>query len=147
MSKPLAAADLSGLPPRGRVVVGFSGGADSTALAHWLLGRVEPSRLVLAHVNHCLRGEASQRDEEAARQFARRFGLAFQVHREDVAALARERGQGVEECGRQVRYRFFQSLAPGEEDRILTAHNAGDNAETVLLHLCRGCLLYTSRCV
>lgn len=101
-------------------------------------GRVEPSRLVLAHVNHCLRGEASQRDEEAARQFARRFGLAFQVHREDVAALARERGQGVEECGRQVRYRFFQSLAPGEEDRILTAHNAGDNAETVLLHLCRG---------
>ena len=68
MRKPLAAADLSGLPPRGRVVVGFSGGADSTALAHWLLGRVEPSRLVLAHVNHCLRGEASQRDEEAARQ-------------------------------------------------------------------------------
>ena len=52
MSKPLAAADLSGLPPRGRVVVGFSGGADSTALAHWLLGEVEPSRLVLAHVNH-----------------------------------------------------------------------------------------------
>lgn len=138
MSKPLAAADLSGLPPRGRVVVGFSGGADSTALAHWLLRKVELSRLVLAHVNHCLRGEASQRDEEAARQFARRFGLAFQVHREDVAALARERGQGVEECGRQVRYRFFQSLAPGEEDRILTAHNAGDNAETVLLHLCRG---------
>ena len=37
-----------------------------------------------------------------------------------------------------MRYRFFQSLAPGEEDRILTAHNAGDNAETVLLHLCRG---------
>ena len=47
-------------------------------------------------------------------------------------------GPGLEECGRQVRYGFFQSLAPGEADRILTAHNANDNAETVLMHLCRG---------
>ena len=139
MSELLAAADpFPGLPPRGRVVVGFSGGADSTALAHWLLRKVEPSRLVLAHVNHCLRGEASQRDEEAARQFARRFGLAFQVHREDVAALARERGQGVEECGRQVRYDFFPKLGAGGGGQNLTAHNANDNAETVLMHLCRG---------
>ena len=113
MSERLAAADLSGLPDRGLVVVGFSGGADSTALCHWLLDRVDPRRLVLAHVNHQLRGEESQRDEAAAQAFAESQGLRFALLREDVAALARREGLGLEECGRQVRYRFFHSLAPG----------------------------------
>lgn len=134
----LLRGDLSGLPAQGKVVVGFSGGADSTALAHWLLGKVSSRRLVLAHVNHGLRGKESERDEAAARQFAGQFGLRFAVFREDIAARARERGLGVEECGRQVRYAFFHSLASGENDRILTAHHSGDNGETVLLHLCRG---------
>ena len=103
MSELLAGADISGLPQRGKVVVGFSGGADSTALAHWLLGLLGPERLVLAHVNHQLRGEESDRDEAAARAFAQRFGLDFALRREDVAALARRRGVGVEVCGRRVR--------------------------------------------
>ena len=130
--------DLSGLPPQGRVVVGFSGGPDSTALCHWLLGRVPRERLLLAHVNHRLRGRESDRDEAVVSQFARQFGLPLALHREDVAALARARNMGLEECGRQVRYDFFASLAPEPEDRILTAHHGGDNVETVLLHLCRG---------
>lgn len=138
MSELLAAGDLSGLPQQGLIVVGFSGGADSTALCHWLLGKVDPQRLVLAHVNHQLRGEESQRDEEACRTFAQGHALRLEVLREDVAALARQEGLGLEECGRNVRYRFFESLAPGKEDRILTAHNANDNLETILLHLCRG---------
>ena len=130
--------DLSGLPPAGLVVVGFSGGADSTALAHWLAGQVDPARLLLAHVNHRLRGEESERDEAAARAFAQERGLRLAVFRAEVADLARERGLGLEACGRQVRYDFFENLAAGEGDRILTAHTADDNAETVLLHLCRG---------
>lgn len=138
MSELLAAGDLSGLPQQGLIVVGFSGGADSTALCHWLLGKVDPQRLVLAHVNHQLRGEESQRDEEACRAFAQGHALRLEVLREDVAALARQEGLGLEECGRNVRYRFFESLTPGKEDRILTAHNANDNLETILLHLCRG---------
>lgn len=139
MSKELlVAADLSGLPGSGLVVVGFSGGADSMALAHWLAGKVDSARIVLAHVNHMLRGEEAERDEAAAREFARRTGLRFIVSKTDVKALAKQKGMGLEECGRTVRYDFFESLAPGENDRILTAHNADDNAETVLLNLCRG---------
>lgn len=130
--------DLSGLPETGQIVVGFSGGADSTALAHWLREKTEPGRILLAHVNHMLRGEEADRDEAAAQAFAQRLGLRFTVFRADVGELARQRGLGLEECGRQVRYEFFQSLAAGENDRILTAHTADDNAETLLLHLCRG---------
>ena len=111
MSELLAGADISGLPQRGKVVVGFSGGADSTALAHWLLGRLGPERLVLAHVNHQLRGEESDRDEAAARAFVQRFGLDFALRRVDVAALARRRGLGLEECGRLV---FCEGVGPAE---------------------------------
>lgn len=130
--------DLSGLPEKGLVIVGFSGGADSTALSHWLMRRLPEERILLAHVNHMLRGKESERDEAACREFARRMGLRFVVSRVDIGALAEERHLGLEECGRQERYAFFQSLASGEDDRILTAHNADDNVETLLLHLCRG---------
>lgn len=131
-------AALPELPEEGLLVVGFSGGADSTALAHWLAGRVDKKRIVLAHVNHMLRGAEADRDQEAAEAFARERGLRIEVLRADVGALARERGQGLEECGREVRYGFFHRLAEGENDRIFTAHNADDNAETMLLNLCRG---------
>ncbi len=137
----LAGAKLPALPEAGRLVVGFSGGADSTALAHWLMGQVPKERIVLAHVNHLLRGEEAQRDQHFAEDFAKRHGLPLEVLREDVARLAQERGQGLEECGRAVRYGFFSRLAPEKDDRVLTAHTANDNAETVLLHLCRGAAL------
>ena len=138
MSDFFSAGDLTGLPEHGLVVVGFSGGADSTALAHWLMERIDSKRMVLAHLNHMLRGEEAERDEAAVRAFAGQMGLRLVVSRENVKALAEQRGMGLEECGRAVRYEFFQSLLTGENDRILTAHNADDNAETMLLNLCRG---------
>ena len=99
MSEYFAAADLSGLPPEGLAVVGFSGGADSMALAHWLSGKLPRERLVLAHVNHLLRGEEAERDQAAAQAFAQKLGVRFALLREDVGALAREKGLGLEECG------------------------------------------------
>lgn len=137
MSKGFA-ADLSSLPEEGLLVVGFSGGADSTALAHYLSQHVPRERILLAHLNHMLRGAEADRDEAAVREFARSRGLRLTVSRVDVAALAKQEGKGIEACGREARYTFFESLAAGEHDRILTAHHADDLAETMLLHLCRG---------
>lgn len=137
MSKEFA-ADLSALPRKGLLVVGFSGGADSTALAHYLSEHVEKERILLAHLNHMLRGAEAERDEALAREFAQSRGLRLSVSRVDIAALAKKEGRGVEACGREARYAFFASLAPGEYDRILTAHHADDLAETMLLNLARG---------
>ena len=139
MSEYFAAADLSGLPPEGLAVVGFSGGADSMALAHWLSGKLPRERLGAGPCEPPAPGGGGGTGTRRRPQaFAQKLGVRFALLREDVGALAREKGLGLEECGRQVRYAFFHSLAKGENDRVLTAHNAQDNAETVLLHLARG---------
>ncbi|MGN0962004.1 MAG: tRNA lysidine(34) synthetase TilS, partial [Clostridia bacterium] len=89
---------------------------------------------IIAHVNHGLRPEATE-DENLVRNFAREIGAEFHCYRCDVASLAKERRQGIEETGREERYRFFRSL---EADLILTAHHKDDHGETVLMHLIRG---------
>lgn len=127
------------LPEGYPVVAGFSGGADSMMLVHFLLGYSSPHGIALtaAHVNHGLRGAESDRDEDFCRSWCLENGVPFRALRADVRALAKERSQGLEECGREVRYSFFRSLC-GENARIATAHTLTDGAETVLLNLARG---------
>ncbi len=127
------------LPSGCTVVVGFSGGADSAALTHFLFSHREEYgvSVVAAHVNHGLRSAAGH-DEEAARRFCEKRGIPFCCRRADVAALAREQGLCVEDCGRKLRYAFFRELLGTSEGRIATAHTASDNAETMLMNLARG---------
>jgi len=134
----LEAADLRGIPEKGTVIVAFSGGADSMALTHFLMGRVSKDRILCAHVNHMLRGAEAEQDSLFAEAFCKRTGIRFVLLREDVAALAEKEKIGTEECGRLVRYRFFGSLRKSEDDVIVTAHNANDNVETVLMNLVKG---------
>ena len=120
-----------------RVICAVSGGADSMAML-WCLHSFREElgiRICAAHFNHCLRGEEADRDEAFVRSFCAEHGIEFFAGRADVAAFAGENGQTLEEAAREKRYEFLLSL-PG--DKIATAHNADDNAETVLLHLLRG---------
>lgn len=133
-----ADVDLSPLGETGRVVVGFSGGADSMALVHYLACHIEKSRLLCAHVNHMLRGTEADRDEAAAKAFCETQGLRFASKRIDIHAEAVKRSMGTEECGREMRYAFFSSLIKEETGMITTAHNADDNAETILMNLAKG---------
>ena len=146
------------LPPGTAVLCAVSGGADSVCLLHRLCRLRGPLgiRVDAAHYNHMLRGEESDRDEEFVREFTalccgreRRLerdggvcripAARLIVGRGDVAARARERGRGVEETAREMRYDFLRRAARETgADVIATAHNAGDNGETVLLHLVRG---------
>ncbi len=122
-----------------RVVVGLSGGADSVTLTHFLLRHAAGYglRLVAAHVNHGLRGEEADADERFVRVFCERNHLELEVFHADVRALSRRKSQGLEECGREVRYSFFRRLCGGS-GKIATAHTLSDSAETVLMNLAKG---------
>lgn len=118
-----------------RLVLAVSGGADSMALAHGMMTVFPGYHYVIAHLNHGLRAEAAAEAALVA-EFAQAHGGEFALAERDIVALAAQRGQGLEETGREERYRFFRSL---KGDLIFTAHHRDDNAETVLLHLTRGC--------
>lgn len=90
------------------------------------------------HVNHGIRGAEAGRDERFVRDFCAVRGLRLTVFQRDVPRLAAERREGLEECARRVRHACFAETAAGESDTIATAHNADDNAETLLLNLARG---------
>lgn len=125
------------------VLVGFSGGADSSALLHYLVMRSrETGGTVRAiHVHHGIRGEEADRDEAFCRRVCADWGVPLTVVHRDVPALAAERHRGIEETAREVRYAAFYETAEQFFDvtAIATAHNADDNAETVLFYLARGC--------
>ena len=124
-------ADHALLTPGERVVVGVSGGLDSTVLWHLLrAGGFDP---IAAHVNYGLRGAASDADEAFVREQAEAWGLP--VHVRSV-----ELGDGsVQAEAREARYRFFDALAREVGARaVATAHHRDDQAETLLLNLLRG---------
>ncbi len=122
---------------QGEVLLGLSGGADSMSLLYLLHGLQKEFgfRLKAAHVHHGLRGSEADRDEAFVRAACEKLSVPLDVLHADVAAEAAASGEGLEACGRRIRYAYFRSLAQGE---IATAHTADDNAETVLLHLTRG---------
>ncbi len=120
-----------------KIVVALSGGADSVVLTHILYKKFGKDKLICAHVNHGLRGDFALRDEKFVIDFCEKLDVKIKVKRVDIKALCKEYKIGEEECGRKVRYEFFNSLVE-QNDVIATAHNANDNAETVLLNLIRG---------
>ncbi|HHY75751.1 MAG TPA: tRNA lysidine(34) synthetase TilS [Firmicutes bacterium] len=124
----------------GLVLVAVSGGPDSMCLLHVLsrLRRELSIELRVAHLHHHMRREAD-RDAEMVEEFARSLGIPTTVGHADVLALAREMGTGVEEAGREARYRFFRELRDKTGARwIALGHNQNDQAETVLMRLMRG---------
>lgn len=126
------------LPDGSRVLCACSGGADSVALLHMLCAL--PGVTVLcAHFNHRLRGAESDRDEQFVKRLCTALGVPFFGGSADVAAYAAAHGQGIEEAARTLRYAFLEQTAAAHScGKIATAHNADDNAETVLFNLLRG---------
>jgi tRNA(Ile)-lysidine synthase len=139
----LAAIRRDGLIARDdRVAAAVSGGPDSVALAHLLAELAHARALVfvgIAHLNHQLRGAASDRDEVFVGQLAHGCGVAFDVERSDVGAKARARGRSLEEAAREVRYGYLERARERlGADCVAVAHSLDDQAETVLLRLFAG---------
>lgn len=121
-----------------KVIVALSGGADSMALAFFLnsVKNEYGFSLSAAHVNHGIRGESADRDENFVKGFCEKNGIEFHVMHADVPKIASETGETEEECGRRIRYEFFSSI--DETAKIATAHNLNDNAETLIFRMARG---------
>lgn len=119
------------------IVAGISGGADSVAL---LLASLAAGVTVKAvHCNFHLRGDESTRDEIFVTDLCRRLGVTLDIVHFDVPGFMRANNVSAEMACRDLRYDEFRTLlARYGYDRIAVAHNADDNAETLLLNLMRG---------
>lgn len=123
------------------VIIALSGGPDSVVLLHVLNTLREDYKLTLyvAHVNHGIRGSAADADEAYAVEFSKKLGIQSFVLREKVEEFAKTRGISSEMAGREIRYKFFEELKHKlKADKIAIAHNANDQAETVLMRIMRG---------
>ena len=123
-----------------KIVVGVSGGPDSMCLLHVLIMLKNELKfdLVVAHINHMIRKEADS-ETEFVKDFCKKNAIECFVKRVDVLNKAIEEKLGTEEEGRIIRYEFFEEVRKNtKSNKIATAHNANDNAETVLMNLIRG---------
>ena len=129
------------IDPDDRVLLGLSGGIDSTTLLFVLkeCARELGFEIGLAHVNHMLRGEESERDEAFVRRLGEQLSLACYVRRVNVKDEARLTGKSLQHAGRDIRYRFFTEIAEGDRfTKIAVAHNLDDQIETFLLRGIKG---------
>jgi len=136
------------------ILVGYSGGADSTALLYMLYRYVGQHNrqscdssscqtdlyLKAVHIHHGIRGEEADRDAMHCQHFCDKFGIDFTLIKADIPTMAKETHIGIEETARNFRYSTFAELVQNDSrlDCIATAHNANDNAETLLFRLIRG---------
>lgn len=123
------------------VLTAVSGGVDSVVMLDVLLSLRDQWNLTVAvaHFNHQLRGEESEGDEEFVRDLAHRHKVECFVEKADTSAEATRRRRSLQAAARDLRYEFFGRLRDTHGfTRAATAHNADDNAETILLNLARG---------
>jgi len=129
------------LAPGDRVLVGVSGGPDSLALLHilWRLRAELDLELMVAHLDHMLRGEEAYQDACYVENIASSLGLPAVIKRVDVAAYRARHGGSLEEAAREVRYALFLKAArEGRCRKIALGHNLDDQVETVLMRFLRG---------
>lgn len=121
---------------KSKILVGFSGGPDSTALLLALL-MIKDSldlSILVAHVNYNLRGDDSKADEAFVRDFCFSHNLYLVINRVEIDA-----DTNIEATARDIRMNYFYSLLKDYKlDAIALGHNYSDNAETIMMNLIRG---------
>ena len=123
----------------GKVLVAVSGGVDSMCLADLFLQNYGPDRFAVAHCNFRLRGEESDGDEALVRAWAQSHGVYCHLTTFDTEEYAISKGVSIEMAARELRYSWFDSLCIEHGyTAVAVAHNANDNAETLILNLLRG---------
>jgi len=123
-----------------KVILGVSGGADSIAMLYALNELVDYGlELIVAHLNHGIRGDEAKGDAEFVKETAKSLRLTFVYGEVDTLSFKEESQLSLEDAARTLRYKFFdQVLNKHYATKIATAHTLDDQAETVLMRLLRG---------
>ena len=125
-----------------KVLLGVSGGPDSIAMLSALY-EIQKERIIdfniyVAHINHGIR-ENAKVDEKFVKEFCKERNIECFVLNTNIKEIAKENKRGLEETGREIRYKFFEEI--GNEisaNKIAIAHNKKDNAETIIMNILRG---------
>ena len=127
--------------PKDRILIALSGGPDSVCLLNILYnlkGELD-IEIGAAHLNHMLRDEEAFQDEEYVKNLCKSFNIPCFVKRVDINKYSKENKMSSEMAGRDARYNFFDEVIKEHGyNKIATAHNANDQAETILFRLMRG---------
>ena len=124
-----------------KILIALSGGPDSVFLLHFLNNFKRRFKIELGalHVNHRLRGNNADDDEKFCKKICKELGIEYFSVKKNVKSFATRKKISLEEAGREIRYSVLKSIAAQNKyNKIATAHNANDNAETVLLNLIKG---------
>lgn len=130
------------LAPGDILLIAVSGGPDSLCLLHILhtLSNEFGVELQIAHLEHGIRGVASEIDATFVADVAHEWSLPCTVERRDVPAYAANQSVAIEQAAREVRYAFLAEVAQAiGAKRVAVAHQADDQIETILMNLLRGC--------
>ncbi len=124
------------------LLIGVSGGVDSIVLAA-IISRIKRTgaikKIAIAHLNHNLRGKASDSDAAFVKKCTENLGVEYFEGSADVTSVALSERLGIEETARLLRYDFFISVATEHDYKwVVTAHNADDQLETMLMNIVRG---------
>lgn len=124
-----------------KVLIALSGGPDSVCMLHILykLKEVFDIELGAIHINHMLRGDESDKDEEYIIRLCSELGINYYVKRIDIECVANKEGVSLEVAGRNERYKAFEEIRKEHSyNKIAVAHNENDQAETVIMRMMRG---------
>lgn len=124
-----------------KIIIALSGGIDSMVLLDSLykIKNILKLSLSIAHINHQLRGNESDEDEEFVKEVAKKYSLDCYVERVNTSLVAESKKISIQEAARILRYDFFNKVRTSIGfTKIATAHNADDNTETILLNIFRG---------
>ena len=123
------------------LLVGVSGGADSVCLLHVLktLAEEYKVKLAVAHIHHGIRGNDADKDAAFVKKICREWKIPVFFHKVSAKEIAKEEKISLETAGRLARYRYFHALCEKKKfNKIATAHNQNDQAETILMRVLRG---------
>ncbi|MDE6372171.1 MAG: tRNA lysidine(34) synthetase TilS, partial [Clostridia bacterium] len=122
-----------------KLALAISGGRDSMALLHWFCLNFSKDRFFVITVHHNLRGDEGRRDRDFVIDYCKSRGVECRVYEEDIPTFCKAGGYTVEQGARIRRRQIFADVvASGQAQRVITAHHAQDQVESVLMHIFRG---------